>query len=190
MGSAQPFVDVVRRGHRCGHGGRDHPRGKRSWRTGAANLRTPRGDLGGCPCRMASPPPGRPQGTEHGAWACGNIARSRMIAQRFLRRTVQRGDHMQATGDRRICFGSLRQPTLQRQVALMRGRDAYGRGDLRLSTSSAMSVGGSPQVRCVPSTVSLLRAEEAVPLASRLPTAAVRRPRRSRSMVNASRGKS
>jgi Dolichyl-phosphate-mannose-protein mannosyltransferase len=66
MGSAQPYVDVVRRGHRGGHGGRDHPRGKRNRRTGAADLRTPRGGMGGCPCRMASPPPGRPQGDRTG----------------------------------------------------------------------------------------------------------------------------
>ena len=95
MGSAQPYVDMVRRGHSGGHGGRDNPRGKRSRRTGAADLRTPRGDLGGCPCRMAAPPPGSRKGTEQDAWPSANATRSRpsecvlRCRKSFDRRSVQ-----------------------------------------------------------------------------------------------------
>jgi hypothetical protein len=81
--------------------------------------------------------------------------------------------------------------TFRRQAALMIGRDAHGRGDLPLNASSAMSGGGSPQVRRVHRQSRCYELRELCPCGSRLPTAVgVLRPRRSRSMVNASRGKS
>jgi hypothetical protein len=102
--------------------------------------------------------------------------------------TVQRDDHMQATADRRICF-RFTTSTLRRQPALMMGRDAHGRGDLPLNARSAMS--GVDRLRF---DVSHRRSRcyeptELCSCGSRLPTA-VGVPRRSRSMVNASRGKS
>jgi hypothetical protein len=69
----------------------------------------------------------------------------------YTDRPADRSHHMEAAGDRAYLFRfTASTDTRRRQVAMMMGRD------LPLSAGLAMSVGGSPQVRRVRSTVSLL----------------------------------